>query len=634
MRPILLALLLTVQWIATGQTNVTVYPDSLVELVNVNYRPGVFYVPKTDVAATDFLGNAVYFNSVRTHVIESALNNAENLEECLELLESVESILVDISNKCQQFIFIFEKMPAWLSSSDDGSPAMTPGWFVLNTKKPENWSEWQNMVEAVTDKLVTDFGIDNAYFEVWNEPDIGSWTESNANYLELYKYTYDGIKAVGSDLKVGGPAVNFWANNIYWKPVAGHIPNAVADSSLVSELIDYGLAESRLPDFISWHNFNLSYQEFENATAYLNHKCDVLGIPVIESILSEWNAPSVIRDTPLAKSFMVKAQFEISQTPIANNVIAAWQDFAFDTEEFHNDYGLLTYGGIHKPAYNVIKLTNQLRGAACKVLCTDPNVIMSAAEGDTLTLIISNYCPPALQEAINHTLFEGGFNANDLEEAGFIDLETGDFSELVAIYEEESTLPDSSPLNMAVNAAIPIYQFYDSVAVFPRTYSIHLSGYAADYMGWLYKVGNEENNTQFRYDSLIGAGYTQETATEFLLENQQLVKSNYAFMGGMAEITLEPNEVVLFKVGIDGVGLVKEESLHHQFYVYPNPATNELNLVADQENQTYRIYNLQGELMQEIQVSGTTAVADISGLSKGVYIVQDTDFIVAKFIKN
>lgn len=636
MRTTLIGVLLLITINSKAQSFVNIYPDSLIELVNVNYKPGVFYVPKTEEAAADFLSNGIYQNSIRTHVIESALNNVENLPDCITLLESVETTLVELSEKCQKFVFIFEKMPAWLSSSDDGSPATTPGWFVLNTKKPDNWEDWQEMVEAITNKIVNDFGIDNAYFEFWNEPDIGSWTDSKADYLELYKRTYDGVKAAGSDIMVGGPAVNFWANNIYWKPIAGHIPNAVADSSLIADLLIFGLSENCVPDFISWHNFNLSYQEFHHATNYVNDKCAALGTPTVEVILSEWNVPSIIRDTPLAKSFMVKAQMEISATPIANNMIAAWQDFSYDSEEFHHDYGLLTYGSIHKPAYKTITLTNELEGAICKVNCDDPNVIVASAFEDTLYLIISNYCPPALQEAINKTLFEGGFNASDLEAAGFIDLSEGDFSNLIDVYEEETVIPDSSPLNIAINDAIPTYQFYDSVAVNPRTFNIILNGYSDDYMSQFFLIGDEKNNMQFRYDSLLSVGYTQETATLYIRENQGLIAEDYTFTSGNGSITLAPNEVILFKVGIDGVGGEKENEIMRFFTLYPNPSSNELTIQSSTQNQTYFIYNLTGELVESVVAKGFSEKIDISDFPSGVYVIKEESgqATALKFIKN
>ena len=117
-----------------GQTTINIYLDSAQSSIQSKYEPGVFYVPKTTEAQNDFLNNGIRQNSIRLNIIEGALNNTSNLNDCLNYLDGVSSILQDISVKTNKVLFIFEKMPGWLSSSTDGSAASTPGWFVLNTK--------------------------------------------------------------------------------------------------------------------------------------------------------------------------------------------------------------------------------------------------------------------------------------------------------------------------------------------------------------------------------------------------------------------------------------------------------------------------------------------------------------------
>lgn len=53
------------------------------------------------------------------------------------------------------------------------------------------------------------------YWEVWNEPDIGEfWTGTPAQYFTLYDVVAKALKALGQDLKVGGPSLSggpaFW----------------------------------------------------------------------------------------------------------------------------------------------------------------------------------------------------------------------------------------------------------------------------------------------------------------------------------------------------------------------------------------------------------------------------------------
>jgi len=185
-----LNLIILLFWInnySNAQSTVNIYPDSMLQSLSNKYEYGAFYVPKTTEAQTDFLDNGDHLNCIRLHIIESALNNSTDLNGTLTYLDNVSTIIQDISSKTDKVIFILEKMPVWLSSSNDGSPAQTPGWFVLNTKPPASYLDWNNMVQQVTDRIVNTYEINNAYFEIWNEPDLGSWTGTEAEYFELFQ---------------------------------------------------------------------------------------------------------------------------------------------------------------------------------------------------------------------------------------------------------------------------------------------------------------------------------------------------------------------------------------------------------------------------------------------------------------
>ncbi len=622
-----------------GQSILNVYPDSLFYPVNVNLTPGVFYVPKTANAATDFMGNGIQQNSIRTNVIESVLNNTSNLSSCLSLLSTVQSDLQNLSLKCNKLIFIFEKMPAWLSSSSNGSSASTPGWYVLNTKPPANWNTWQTVVDSITSKIVNQFGISNAYFEIWNEPDLGSWTGTVGEYFTLYKRTFDGIKSANPSAKAGGPAVNFWANNIYWQPPYGYISNTKADSSLIGQMLDSTVIWNKVPDFITWHNFNISYQEFTNATNYIQQKLVSLSLPNIPLIVSEWNAPSQVRDTRLATSYMIKAQLTISKTAISNNAIAAWQDFNPSTTEFHNDYGLLTYGTIHKPAYNSVLLSEKLNGTTCKMTSLSPYDGVSSVVNDTLFVLVSNYCPPPFIEALNNTLYQGQFNANQLDSAGYIDIVGNSVSHLDSIYKGLITIPNSNAMQIAINNSIGTYQHYDSIATSPRQFDLNVGGYAGNYSGQLFIIDSTKNNMQFKYDSLQMASYTQSSAISAILPNQNINSSTISLNAAQYSFSLQPNAVCLFKIKIPGINSITENDRYkNNFIAYPNPTFENLTIIFSSEqvkSEIIQIYNSTGALVKTDTVKKSSTVIDVSELSSGLYFINLKNYPrgSVKFIK-
>ena len=66
--------------------------------------------------------------------------------------------------------------------------------------------------------------------------------------------------------------------------------------------------------------------------------------------------------------------------------------------------------------------------------------------------------------------------------------------------------------------------------------------------------------------------------------------------------------------------------------VYPNPAVNELNVVLLQENSRVSIFNSMGQKIDEVLVTGTEHMFDVSSYASGIYYVKSGNS-VAKFIK-
>lgn len=606
-----------------SQTNCLIDYSNTSGPINENFQLGVFYVPKTSEAATEFSNCGIEFSVARTNIIETVLNSSSDLTGSLSLLNSVETQLQDLASRCEKLVFIFEKMPPWLSSSSDPSPAATPGWAVLHTKPPANWNTWQGVVDSITRKIVVDFGITNALFEVWNEPDLGSWSGTKSEYFRLFRTTFDGIKQVNPSLQVGGPTVNFWSNNLNWQAPYGYKSNVVADSSLIGELLDSSIIWNKIPDFISFHNFNINHQEYKNASEYLTQKFIQLGITPRPIYVTEWNAPSVIRDEPLSTSFMIKNQLEISKTNIAENCIAAWQDFSGSTDEFHNDYGLITYGGIHKPAYYSVQLSNLLKGELCPLSSSESMDGIASISSDTLRLLITNYVPPAFIEALNHTLFEGNFTINDLDQAGYIDIASNNLNPLDSIYKNLISIGNSSSLDQAINNSISVFTHFATIENQPREFVIQLAGNSGFGLAKMYLIDSTHNNNQFIYDSLRLAGFNQSSAISNILPQQELEAQTVEVINGSIELNLQANSVCLIEILLSQLN-VSHNSLA-DFSFYPNPSSGIIHLEFAQEiteNSRIMVYDNQGKKVYENQLVEQQNEFNFSLLEKGIYFIS------------
>lgn len=623
----------------SAQTLLTVHTDSLTTALNINFTPGSFFAPKTYPAYDEFMNDGIHQNVIRTNAIESFMNNGTDLPSTLALLMTAQSDLLAISAKCDKLIFIFEKMPLWLSSSNDGSPAAIGGYYVFNTKPPASWSEWQEAVDSITSRLVNTLGITNAVFEIWNEPDMGSWTGTSSEYFELYRRTFDGIRSADPTAVVGGPTVNYWANNLYWEPPYGYVSNAVADSSLIGQLLDSSVIWNRIPDFISFHLFNTAWQSYSNATDYIVQKCNSLSIAVPDIIVSEWNAPSALRDTPWAPPFMVKTQLELSRTIIANHCIAAWQDFNSSTTEFHSDYGLLTYGAIHKPAYNSILLSEKLNGTTCELNGSSPFDGIASVTNDTVFVLVSNYCPLPFAEAVNHTLFQGGYTVPQLDSAGYIDTLTANLNPLDSIYKGLIVLPGADPLQLAVISSISVYQHFDSIFQSPRQFELTLNGHTGTYNTEVFVIDSVQNNMQFKYDSLYAAGYTQSAAIAAILPVQNLVSTSTTINGSQHLFQMSPNAVCLFKIALPGVSGMDDEvaDVSEALLVFPNPINETLSIGSPNSFPPLcplQIFDATGNLVLET-VLPESGVLDVANLAPGLYVLSLGSAISApvRFIK-
>ncbi len=608
-----------------AQSTITLYTDSILTTVSENYNYGVFYVPKTAYAQNQFINNENQLNAIRLNIIESVLNNASNLNEALNLLDSVSGLLQTISSKTSNLIFIFEKMPYWLSSSSDNSPAQTPGWYVFNTKPPANYTDWNTMVYSIVDRIVNVYGISNASFEIWNEPDLGSWTGTKTEYFTLFKQTFLSIKNVNQAIPIGGPATNYWGNNINYSASYGHLDFNAANSSLIANLIDSAYNWGITLDFISWHNFNLAYQVHENAQEFILNKYASLNLNPPKLIISEWNAPSAIRDFDIHKSFAVKNINAINNLQISNNVIAAWQDFDYNpTNEFQNDYGLLTYQSIKKPFYYCVKFLKEIKGNHIKSSANTPIDNIASYNNDTLRLIVNNYSPPPFIEALNHTLLKGKYNLNQLDSAGYINISLNGYSYLDSIYKGEISITNNSGLNSAINNSIPIYQYYNSIKNSTQIITISVAGNNQNFTSIFYEIDSTKNNSRFMYDSLLNLGYTSSDAVNYINTNFNLKSDTGVFQNGVFSKILNPNAVMMLKIHIPGLtGEQKTLNTTNTIRIYPNPTQDYLFIVSDSVLiSEYRVLNIIGEEILKQKANSKQIKIDCSNLPKGIYTVQ------------
>ncbi len=73
---------------------------------------------------------------------------------------------------------------------------------------PEDYEKWAELVYQWVRHSVDRYGkaeVEEWYWELWNEPNIGYWQGTTEEYIKLYDYTADAVKRALPTAKMGGP---------------------------------------------------------------------------------------------------------------------------------------------------------------------------------------------------------------------------------------------------------------------------------------------------------------------------------------------------------------------------------------------------------------------------------------------
>lgn len=225
-------------------------------------------------------------------------------------------------------------------------------WYRGLASPPKDFDAWGQLVAALARHLVQRYGITEVSqwrFECWNEPNLGFWAGTQAQYFELYRVTAAALKGVDARLQVGGPATAM----MMWIPA----------------FLDYCRAHAVPVDFVSAHVYPDDSQEavfgeargypyeevIPHALAQANAQIEAAGFRGTPFVLSEWSSqnPAFIAHTLNASRnladtmafWQVSSVFEEQGTPAS-----------FDTSL----YGLFIQSGVPRASLHAFTLLHRL----------------------------------------------------------------------------------------------------------------------------------------------------------------------------------------------------------------------------------------------------------------------------------
>jgi xylan 1,4-beta-xylosidase len=324
---------------------------------------------------------------------------------------NLDTYLSAISTANMRPMIELDFMPTALGTSGDKSP-------------PKDYAAWNDFIKALVQHCIDKYGasdVANWYFEVWNEPDYsGFWLNTDMNaYYTLYDNTANAITAVVPNALVGGPAttgngpiaaflqhtkssgarVAFVSNHNY--PGGSATGTAADANSLVGDnnyrvgaIISAGYSTADVKSFNTEWNSSYSGQggQVGNATLSMDNHWNVGFILKGVKLLADKNSA----DTPAIDVFSYWVLTDVFDEDGGTDGIHMTSKSNGNTP-FDGVFGVMTFQGMRKAAFNAFKLLNYTGPKRVAVtggtVGTDgvDAMVTESASGDELQILVYNY---------------------------------------------------------------------------------------------------------------------------------------------------------------------------------------------------------------------------------------------------
>src|SRR5579872_6679419 len=268
---------------------------------------------------------------------------------------------------------------------------------------PKDYKKWGELIRTVTAHLVERYGKEIAqqwYFEVWNEPDIDYWHASRDDYLRLYDYTVDGVRAALPTAHVGGPATT--------GPSSEHARDylkAFLDHVSTGKSVATG---GKVPlDFISFHVKGRPNIANGHVTMGLNHELSdadhgfaliaqypaLRKLPIILSeadpegcaaCSSRVNPANNYRNGTMYPSYTAaayKGLLDLAQQHDVNLISMLSWSFEFEGKDYFEGFRSLATNGIDKPILNLFRMLGMMSGT--RVMASSTGSVPLQTQVDT-----------------------------------------------------------------------------------------------------------------------------------------------------------------------------------------------------------------------------------------------------------
>jgi xylan 1,4-beta-xylosidase len=295
---------------------------------------------------------------------------------------------------------------------------------------PKNYDEWAELVYRWVWHSIRRYGREQVKswdWEVWNEPDIGYWHGTLAEYCKLYDYTAAAVKRALPEARVGGPATTGPTSARAAGFLKGFLEHCMAGRNYASG------ARGAPLDFISFHAKGRTRIEDGQVLMNIGHNLSDVdhGFSIIASFTKLRRLPVVISEsdpegcaacdavTHPQNGYRNTSQYASYEAQLLQGELAlaaryhinldgavTWA-FTFPGHPYFVGFRSFTTHGIDKPLMNVFRMFGMMAGNRVEAKSsgaipiedllrmrpgTAPDInTMAAREGNEVSILVWNY---------------------------------------------------------------------------------------------------------------------------------------------------------------------------------------------------------------------------------------------------
>lgn len=279
------------------------------------------------------------------------------------------------------------------------------GWnFHPNVSYPKSIEKWAMLISGFMYHCISRYGLVEVrswYFDFWICPDLsinqGYWNETMDKFFEFYHASYDAVKTVDKQIKIGSPNFSM-PSGIDW----------------YESFFLYCHGQKIKPDFVSMHLYGtdlkvgnkdfLSYSNSEERLTPLPDKSfiatqiqsmqrlmDRNGFGQLKIIVSNWNVSFYPRDLTRDTSFMAPYFAYIQTSTLKHAYGMCFRSLSDVNEEFfpystlfHGGTGMVDFYGLKKAVYHAFYFYTKLGRHVLEI--SDSHIVTQSERGYQIML--------------------------------------------------------------------------------------------------------------------------------------------------------------------------------------------------------------------------------------------------------